>query len=183
MNVKAFKNEARLRRGTSIFSDRSYGGLEWSEWYKLAAMTRGIEYGCRFAPEYVHGARKADAKNEHFKCAAQREHSYTNEECCCSSCESSLGYLKFIPNNLKTVKIIAKLFRPEVGFWRKDKGCVLPRKYRSAVCLGFRCGTAEKLKIYGVKGMLVLFMDSIRIRRLSDKNIRILGRALLKTGS
>ena len=175
MDVEAFRNEAKYRPNLT-FSNRSYGGLEWSEWYKLATMTRGIEYGCRFGRQI-----RNDSTNEQIKCAAQREHSYTDGKCCCSSCGTNLGYLKFIQDDLKVVKRIASLFQLENGFWRENKGCILPRKYRSAVCIGFRCGTAGRYKIHGTEGMLVLLMDSIRIRQLSDKSTRILGRALLKS--
>jgi len=177
MNVEAFRNKAKDRPRTHI-SSVSYAGLKWSEWYKLAAMTRGIEYGCRFGRQI-----RNNSIDDHFTCVKQREYKYTVEQCCCSSCEASLGYLRFIQNDPKVIKRIAKLFQPKVGFWRKNKGCVLPRKYRSAVCLGYQCEAAKRYTIYGAKGVLVLFMDSIRMRRLSDKDIRILGRALLKTSS
>ena len=176
MNIEAFRNEVAILDRMHIFSDKAYASLEWPEWYKLATMTKNIEYGCRFGWKSGN-----DSTDEQVKCAAQREHDYTGEKCCCSSCDTSLGYLKFIQNDQEVIKRIAGLFQPKIGFWRKDKGCALPRKYRSAVCLGFRCGTAARRKIHGVKGMLVLFMDSIRIRQLSDKNIRILGKALLKS--
>jgi len=176
MNVKAFRNKVKFFNRDCAFSNLSYGGLEWPEWYKLANMTRNIDYGCRFSRQVRDGS-----VDGYPKCEKQREYKYTDEMCCCSICYNSLGYLRFIQNDLKVIKRIAGLFRPEIGFWRKGKGCILPRKYRSAVCLGYRCESAEKYKVRGTSGMLVLFMDTIRLRRLSDKNIRILGRALLKS--
>lgn len=188
MNVEAFRDKIEAFRNrlegyrhthvchTYVFSDLSYGGLEWSEWYKLSTMTRNIDYGCHFGWK-----SRNDSVDDPPKCTKQRADGETDEQCCCFSCGSNLGYLKFIQNDPKVIKRIARLFQPKIGFWRKNRGCVLPRKYRSAVCLGYRCDPAKKYDIYGAKGMLVLFMDSIRVRQLSDKDIRILGRALLKT--
>jgi len=186
MNVEAFRN-AETSRDKEIFhkctfSDLSYGGLEWSEWYKLAAMTRNIDYGCRFGKQIKNGVQDKQAT-----CSKQREYNTTDEMCCCSSCNTKLGYLKFIQNDPKVIKRIAGLFQPKTGFWRKGKGCILPRKYRSAVCLGYRCESAKRYEINsmgktnGTERMLVLFMDSIRICQLSDRKIRILGKALLKS--
>ena len=175
MNVEEFRNEAKSRGGHT-FSNQSYGGLEWSEWHKLATMTKNIEYGCHFGKHV-----RNDSTDERSTCSKQRKHNKTAERCCCDSCDTNLGYLRFIQDDQKVVKRIASLLQLKNGFWRENKGCILPRKYRSAVCLGYRCGSAGRYKIYGTEGMLVLLMDSIRIRRLSDKSIRILGRALLKS--
>lgn len=165
MNIKEFRSHEQIK-----VSNKSYGGLEWPEWYRLAKMTAKIYYGCDF---------------NKGKCAKLREDLEINpnasEMCCCSQCADNFGYLSYIQNNAKVLKEISGLFEPKVGFWRKGSGCSLPRKYRSPTCLGFRCKVCRgKFIIFGMKGMLVKFMEGVKTD-LSKKEIYILGRALLTT--
>lgn len=64
-----------------------------------------------------------------------------NPRCCCQGCAGALGYLRGGLNKipLGSDKEILPLFSEKTGFWRKGKGCILPRKYRSVVCLSFNC--------------------------------------------
>ena len=70
--------------------------------------------------------------------------------CCCSNCGIYIGYLdKIRPvGNIKQVsemiKKYARLYNKETGFWRKSKGCALPRNMRSTTCLGFICFSIER---------------------------------------
>lgn len=164
MNIKEFRSKDQIK-----ISNKSYGGLAWSEWYRLAKMTEKIYYGCDF---------------NKGKCAKLRIDLETNpnasEMCCCNQCADNLGYLGYVQNNAKVIKEISSLFKSEVGFWRKDSGCSLPRKYRSPTCLGFTCKVCKgKFTIFGVKGLMIKFMEGIRTD-LSRHEINVLGRALLR---
>lgn len=166
MNIKDFR--FKIKDSGGRFSNKAYGGLEWSEWYKLADMTNALYFGCDFYDS---------------QCAKLREDLKTNpnasEMCCCSQCVNHIGYLKFIQNNAEVIKEISSLFKPKIGFWRKGSGCSLPRKYRSATCLGFRCKTSkERTDIMGTKGILAEFMKNIT-SYLSEHEIYVLGKALL----
>ena len=176
MKTKEFKKLADKRAAMYYnhveLSDKSYGGLEWSEWYKLAEMTGKIDYRCHFDKAGTCAQIRERAKGDHG----------SNKMCCCSGCANSMGYLKFIQNDQKVISKIATLFQPRIGFWKESKGCILPRKYRSAVCLGFRCGAAERSRIEGKGNLLIMFMDNIRTRLIECKDIYILGKALLKVG-
>jgi len=171
MNIKEFRERAE-RRPRLKFSYKSYGGLSWEDWYKLAEMTKKINYMCNF--------------DNNGNCVQSRRHKSkgysTNKMCCCHGCTYSLGYLSYIQNDPQIIKKIAGHFKEKVGFWREGKGCILPRKYRSAVCLGYRCYDSKADDIYGKKNILIAFIDSFRTASLSDKDINILGKALIETG-
>ena len=166
MNVKDFKFKVKDRGGR--FTNKSYGTLEWEEWYKLAEMTEHLYFGCDFYDGKCAKLRKDLKRNPN-----------ASEMCCCSQCVDNVGYLKFIQNKAEVIKEISSLFEPKVGFWRKGSGCSLPRKYRSAMCLGFRCDISkQRYNITGTKGMLAEFMKNITTY-LSSHEIYILGKALL----
>jgi hypothetical protein len=60
--------------------------------------------------------------------------------CCCLDCYTYAGH--FHEKDLIFAKDIPKyeaLFEPKVGFWRKNKGCALPRALRSHTCLTYYC--------------------------------------------
>jgi len=167
MNVEEFK-EQLTKRYKFEFSDKSYGGLPWKDWYKLANMTNEINYGCDF-----HSGTCIQTRNR------QERGSSTNPMCCCKWCSNEVGYLDFIQNDPKVISTIAGYFRAKVGFWRKGKGCILPRKYRSATCLGYRCQDSSKSTIHGNASILISFINAIRARSLKDKNIYSLGKVLI----
>jgi len=170
MKVKEFKKMAE-EKGSIHFADKSYSGLSWEDWYKLASATSRIDYGCRFDFREINSGlcalyRKRDAQG-------------SSKMCCCSGCYDSMGYLRFVQNTPAALAVVSSRFKPEVGFWRKNKGCSLPRKYRSAVCLGYRC---FKETIYtGKINMLMAFMEGLRHGHdFSRREIYTMGRALAK---
>jgi len=59
--------------------------------------------------------------------------------CCCNQCRDMSGYIDWV--NLRDLKEIRKLWSKRTGFWRKGKGCILPRAYRSATCTFYHCHT------------------------------------------
>lgn len=67
---------------------------------------------------------------------------------CCDGCAISRGYFEYHPNSnfmtRETFKTLAKLFDKTRGFWRPNRGCILPRWMRSRTCLGFNCATTNK---------------------------------------
>ena len=70
--------------------------------------------------------------------------------CCCADCGINIGYLDKIMliGNIKQISEIikkyARLYDIETGFWRKNKGCALPRNMRSVICLEFICPEENK---------------------------------------
>lgn len=93
--------------------------------------------------------------------------------CCCSSCYASLGYLQAaLPIRQQDLSIYEKLFKRKIGFWRRGKGCSLPRELRSTVCVFYSCNSELERKVS---------LDSIRwncsnaitqIRRLTYEDLK-----------
>jgi len=98
----------------------------WEQWEKIANLCDQIDYKCDFDDE---GKCRHTRKNEVSK--------EFNKMCCCASCYSASGYLRAIPP--KSHKRINKIFSEKTGFWRKGKGCVLPRSLRSSMCMSCNC--------------------------------------------
>lgn len=65
--------------------------------------------------------------------------SYFKDEkmCCCHSCLDYTGWLKFIYKC--DINKYAKRYSIKTGFWRKDKGCILPYDLRSSTCVFHNC--------------------------------------------
>ena len=74
-----------------------------------------------------------------------RGHNFHNKMCCCTHCYESMGYLSDAPPISETyLPTYEKLFKREIGFWRRGKGCSLPRYLRSVVCSFYTCNDEEK---------------------------------------
>lgn len=71
--------------------------------------------------------------------------SFKTAMCCCRNCGEKVGYLYQIPKDVGIIEILAKNFNNKTGFWRKGKGCILIREYRSQVCIQFICGRRHVL--------------------------------------
>lgn len=99
--------------------------VSWEVRESLNEQTKFLDYGCRF---------------ENGKCITNLER-YQTAECCCTNCVPCRGHLSSIPPY--AVEQIASLFSEETGFWRKEKGCILPRKWRSFICLNYQCKMPE----------------------------------------
>jgi len=97
---------------------------------RRAELTSSIDYGCSF----VDGI-----------CFIHR-HQNTNERCCCTGCANSHGYIdSYIQISIEGAEVRSELFDSKDGFWRKGKGCILPRKYRSRTCLRHSCAPNPEL--------------------------------------
>jgi hypothetical protein len=60
--------------------------------------------------------------------------------CCCTKCYENFGYLQFIPESeMETYKLC---WGP-LGFFEPGKGCRLPKRLRSGMCLKFVCRWAH----------------------------------------
>ncbi len=172
MNTETFILKIKNTRNI-IPSKTTYGNLEWDDWYKLANATKNIDYGCLFD---ANGLCREERDNIRvFK-------NYTpNIACCCSTCYSEFGYIKFIQDSERVIKLISGKFKKDVGFWRKGKGCILPRKYRSGVCLGYRCDISRDNKHHRkIPSILLSFMQIVKEQPSDTKTISILGKALIQ---
>ncbi len=56
---------------------------------------------------------------------------------CCTDCYRTLGYGALREHNMHK-------FRKRIGFWRKNKGCVLDRSERSIICINYSCKPLTK---------------------------------------
>lgn len=93
--------------------------LSPKQYIALAKTTAYIDYVCRF---------------ENGKCQNR-----ATEKCCCSNCNKYKGHFYYRFKDKKIKKVIINLFDEETGFWRKDIGCILPREYRSLMCIKHHC--------------------------------------------
>ena len=114
--------------------------LSMKNYMEILSSTENIDFGCELGlnGEYCLGYKKAPTY-------------------CCANCGYNSGWLnqalksfgkttKVFGTN-KTAKFFNRHFDNEIGFWRKDKGCILPRKYRSMTCIFCNC-----LRDLGEKG-------------------------------
>jgi hypothetical protein len=64
---------------------------------------------------------------------------FPERECCVKDCVSKAGFLKNICS--EDLSEYENNWNRDTGFYRADKGCVLPRRLRSIICLTFSCRT------------------------------------------
>lgn len=121
MTPKEFKKYVRSRDRGTIITKREFPLQK-----KYKELTKYVDYNCRFKD----GA-----------CFAYHDDHKSNENkpsmCCCGGCYSTVGWLDTI--NTSDLPKIARHFSYRTGFWRKGKGCILPRKYRSVTCVTYNC--------------------------------------------
>ena len=179
MESKPFLEIFKRSRPSNSISKRSYFGLTWDQWAKFVKITRRLVYGCNFG----NGEKKT--------CSGRDTHSKkATGICCCGGCVSHVGYLKRIPDNDRAIRRIALLFDREYGFWRKKEGCILSLRYRSDVCIGYRCYAAKKHQSESMgylagptdtfNQMTLCFLDTFRAQSLSDTQARIIIKELIK---
>ena len=92
--------------------------------YKSA--TKNFNYPCKF--------------NRMGKCIA----TVLFSDCGCEDCAYKFGYIRHIRSAQWTINKYAALFNQRTGFWRSNKGCILPRNLRSIKCLTRICITKRK---------------------------------------
>lgn len=70
------------------------------------------------------------------KCAGRKR----SPRCCCINCASCVGHFgNTWPYSLDVLAKYASEFDRENGFWRRGKGCILPRHMRSLTCAYYIC--------------------------------------------
>jgi hypothetical protein len=62
---------------------------------------------------------------------------HSTNKCCCYDCKNNIGYIHIMLKN--QIPLYAKHFNGRTGFWRKNKGCILPHHMRSTTCLTHHC--------------------------------------------
>jgi len=86
----------------------------------------------------------------HFDCNGQcqgaNRYGPTATRGCCFHCAENGGYLDYTYE--EAVPALQKHWSVTTGFWRKGKGCVLPRKYRSDTCVSYICGDADPTGVF-----------------------------------
>jgi hypothetical protein len=112
---------------TRISLSPPYPFPTWKDYQKVARETSKIDYNCQF-------------KEGHCK----RILNTVEDMNCCVGCASHKGYLVGIPPN--SIPSYVRMWNGKTGFWRKGKGCILPRSKRSLTCLEFHCGNDGKYK-------------------------------------
>lgn len=119
---------ALIRRNTTIIDEMAWKNDDHRRLYKLKMLTDSIDFKCNF--------------NENGQCRENRvDWASGHPACCCKDCARSTGYLDIMFEN--EIDEYAKSFNAKTGFWRKGKGCILPRKKRSPTCVTFTCEDIE----------------------------------------
>jgi len=100
-------------------------------------------------------------------------------KCCCVDCRKSYGYFRILLNS--DLKYYARHFNTKTGFWRKEKGCILPHKMRSVTCLTYHCNNSYfdsyKQSFEGFSRGINLIKNELykyqkRIEKFPEKNRR-----------
>ncbi len=76
----------------------------------------------------------------------------SSKSCCCYDCLGNVGYFKLML--YKDILYYSKKFSVKTGFWRKEKGCILPHRMRSITCLTHHCNHGKR-KDFGT-GMAII---------------------------
>jgi hypothetical protein len=120
-------------------------------------MTRAVDFKCDFDDKGI--------------CSGMRKRAWIGEDslrakmCCCASCYSALGYLTSAPPiseiDLPTYE---RLFKRKIGFWRRGKGCSLPRHLRSVTCVFYTCGNevAHRVPLSGARHICTRAIEEIK---------------------
>lgn len=126
MDINTFKE---LLEGRSIkLSSEGPMDLSWTEYKKFATITSKVNFGCAF--------KYASEGDDFPSCVGSSKYG------CCTGCRYNIGYFDVLPNDDKILTIIASYFNKQGGFHKLGKGCMLPRKYRSIICLTHSCSMA-----------------------------------------
>lgn len=139
-------------------------GLQWEDHQQLAKLTKYIDFQCEFDNlgrcKNIRGYGELKKKDvEYFKelyyhrpsefkkqydTWTRRDKRYkTKVMCCCSSCVRTVGWSYYLPEDETTLRRMARYFNSLTGYWRPDRGCILPRQYRSGTCLTYACYRSE----------------------------------------
>lgn len=141
----------------------------WEEIFRIKELTALIDFGCNFQYGFCqrerdrfHKAKKRFVSDVERLQTAEKEWEINrlksdiawrkrdiykfkkdkhNYMCCCGGCAGSVGHADTFPKDTRYLEEMASYFNAETGYWRKGKGCILPRKYRSVTCLLYNCSS------------------------------------------
>ena len=131
--------------------------------YSYKGATKNLNYPCKF--------------NRIGECIA----TVLSSDCGCEDCAYKFGYIRHIRSAQWTINKYAALFNQTTGFWRSNKGCILPRSLRSIKCLTRICITKRKQFEAMNSKNAVKFMDLLsKYTTLSDKEKENLHKLYLK---
>jgi len=82
--------------------------------------------------------------------------------CCCDNCFDNAGYLRKVVDT--DITKYARVFNTKTGFWRADKGCVLPHKLRSVTCLTTHCNHEKVPRGFSI--MISMMRENLRIKSM-----------------
>lgn len=122
-----------------IYKKRNTNRLWIRFYYAFARLTTKIDYNCNF---------NKDGFCRRTMLAKSKDRNVAN---CCVGCNYSHGYRPTIKNKIE-LKFAIENFDRELGFWRKNNGCILPRSMRSLTCLVYICTDKES---YAKKELLI----------------------------
>ena len=127
--VEKYKDKPRLYPKMKLITERleHCSPVKKEPYNELAKLTSKIHYDCGFTEG---------------KCKAER-----SEMCCCDSCVRAVGHFRLrffrVYDNIEYIErellYYVRKYSNKTGFWRKGKGCILPRERRSITCLGYNC--------------------------------------------
>ena len=124
--------------------------MTWEQYHQLAELTGEVDFKCDF--------------DEKGQCRGLRERSpgmwRSAPQCCCQDCPMTVGYHNNISED--QAKVMKKRWSKKTGFWRKGKGCTLPRMYRSPICLTYDCryDSGGRAKQYKALREVMSFLES-----------------------
>ncbi len=135
------------------YSDLKYQLKKYKE---LKDATGQINFTCFDEGKKCHGRLKKDP----------------NHMCCCQGCHSSLGYFEddlIFEKDFETYNSLfvydEKDWRNSTGFWRKGKGCALPRELRSKTCVTYCCESdGVRAMIDAIRGRMDNITQKIRVQ-------------------
>ena len=147
----------------------SLKNINWEYLKLIKAGSERINYHCDF---------------KNGKCFHQHKYANTVPDikakmCCCVNCFKVVGHFRYLPqNNEAEMKMLARKFTEpknsekltNSGFWKVNKGCILPRTYRSLTCLSYACNTQmlSKLEQFYIYHILTFYFYN----KIQDKLIK-----------
>ena len=123
--------------------------VQWAAHKIFARATAKIAFGCDIRPD-PNGVVTCKNRRDLEGYACRYPHSTTErvEMACCVGCASALGYLDTIPPG--SARRYVRYWSKATGFWRKGKGCLLPRTMRSVTCLRYNCSDEASKAVHTV---------------------------------
>jgi len=161
--VRLEEFKAHIEHAGGRYKDRNNSNLKWEYQFQLAEFTKYMEFNCEFDAKgrcwnsvsykppttkdinyfkYLYSKKPKEFKRQ-YRWWSARNRLNTRIMCCCSSCHRTVGWAYYFPKDDKILRRMARYFNDLTGFWRPEKGCVLPRKYRSPTCVTYACRRSE----------------------------------------